>query len=327
MDDIEFVMGTALTHAIQFDSNTPSTISLSGHTYIDYNTSTGSNGTANSGPNDAAIYNNTGAALTINIVGGGDLPSVRNGAGATTTVVLSKNYTLTGVANPSEVTILDRDISLLDITGTSTALPVGNTTATERYGQSFQVSTTGKAERLRLNIRTVGTPTDGIYVRLVSGVPGSTLTSTSITIDSEDMASTFTKFDIDFNGKYTLSLATTYGVEILRTGAIDAANYYEIEYDTSSVHASGARYVYNAGWSSTTGDLLMSVMEAASDSELYHVESVTTGTTSYSHGGTAKTIEVLVASLNYKQVILVDSIDANDKSVPILQIPDLVYSA
>jgi hypothetical protein len=325
MDDIEFVMGTALTHAVQFDSNTPSTISLSGHIYTGYNTSTGSNPTANTGPNDAAIYNNTGAALTINIVGGGALPSVRNGANSTTTVVLSKNYTLTGVANPSEVTILDRDVVAFESAGTATTIAFGEALATQARGQEFN-GPSSKVERIRIRLRKVGTPTDGVYIGLVLddsiGIGYDTITQT---LDAVDITTAFVEYDFDLQGKWDLTgLGSAFGIQ--RTGTVDASHYYEIEYSTADIITGTALVNNNGTWSVATGDLLFKAMEAASDNELYHVESVTTGTTSYSHGGTAKTIEVLVASLNYKQVILVDTIDANDKSVPILQIPDLVYS-
>lgn len=329
LDGMEFSKGTNDHAAIELGTNTPTTISLSGQTYTGFNTSTGSNPTASTGANDCAIYNNSGKTITINIVGDGQLPSVRNGAGATTVVVLSKSYTLTNLQNPSEVTILDRDVELEDVDtgGTPAALSFGNAAATERAGQSFQVTTAGKVERIRLNLRKVGSPTDAVNIRLVAGVPGSTLTSTSVNIDGTDLTTSFVEFDVDLNGKYSLATATTYGIEIQRTGSVDAANYYQVEYDSAGFYASGTRYNYNAGWSTASGDLLFYVMEAASDNELYHVESVTTGTTTYTHGGVVKNIEVLVSALSYKQVILVDDIGATDESVPILQVPDLVYSA
>ena len=57
------------------------------------------------GTTDAAVYNNSGGAVTIN-VSGGDSPTVRNGAGATTTVNNTVNVTLTGLQTNSEVTIV-----------------------------------------------------------------------------------------------------------------------------------------------------------------------------------------------------------------------------
>jgi hypothetical protein len=79
-------------------------------------------------------------------------------------------------------------------------------------------------------------------------------------------------------------------------------------------------------WPTASGDLLLSVMEAASDNEVYHVESVTTGTTTWTHDGTIREIVVLGMSLNSLQTVLTDDVDADDRSVRLPQVPDLVYS-
>jgi hypothetical protein len=60
----------------------------------------GDNLTPASGAADAAVFNDTGGLVTITIVGGGDIPSVRNGSGATTAFV-------TGVIT-LQVTVLDK---------------------------------------------------------------------------------------------------------------------------------------------------------------------------------------------------------------------------
>jgi hypothetical protein len=81
-------------HAISI--TTPGTYSFSGNNFTGYGAS---------GTTSAAIYNNSGGAVTLNIVGGGSTPSVRNGAGATTTVNSNVSVTLTGLKNPSEVRV------------------------------------------------------------------------------------------------------------------------------------------------------------------------------------------------------------------------------
>ena len=55
---------------------------------------------------DAVVYNNSGGAVTIT-VSGGDTPTVRNGAGASTTVISSVKYELTGLDAGADVTIVD----------------------------------------------------------------------------------------------------------------------------------------------------------------------------------------------------------------------------
>jgi hypothetical protein len=87
LDGMTFEKGTAATHAIEFGSNTPSSVTLTGQTYTSYN--------ASNGNNDSTFYNNTGGALTINISGGSGNTSYRNGTGASTTVSVSYGVTVT----------------------------------------------------------------------------------------------------------------------------------------------------------------------------------------------------------------------------------------
>jgi len=84
--DCDFISGGA-GHAIELTSNHVSPINWDGNKITGYSGTPGSNLVASSGSNDAAIYNNSGKALTINVINGADLPAIRNGAGATTTVV------------------------------------------------------------------------------------------------------------------------------------------------------------------------------------------------------------------------------------------------
>lgn len=180
---------------------------------------------------------------------------------STLTFVSSYAYTLTNIANPSEATILDYDVSLLDITGTAANAAFGHPSF-EKQGQSFQVTTAGKAERIRVSVKKIGSPTDGFTVRLVNGVPGSTVLAESLAIDAEDVGTTYTEFDVDLTEKNQLALATTYGIEFQRTGSLSSSDYYQVEYSTTSVHGSGVRYYDpGTGWTSTTGDLLFSVMK------------------------------------------------------------------
>lgn len=65
-------------HAIELGPNTPATISLFAVDFIGY----GANGTT-----DAAIYNNSGKAIEISILGNGTEPTIRNGTDASTTVI------------------------------------------------------------------------------------------------------------------------------------------------------------------------------------------------------------------------------------------------
>lgn len=62
-------------------------------------------GFGTTGTNGAAIYNDSGGSVTLNITGGGSTPTYRNGTGASTTVNSNVSVTLTGLKNPSEVRV------------------------------------------------------------------------------------------------------------------------------------------------------------------------------------------------------------------------------
>lgn len=79
-----------------FEITSTGTYTLTDLTYSGFGGTAGSNLTANSGANDAVFFNDSGGAVTLNITGGGT-PSVRNGAGATTTVNNSVNVTFEAV--------------------------------------------------------------------------------------------------------------------------------------------------------------------------------------------------------------------------------------
>ena len=75
----------------------PGTYTFTGNTF---------DGFGADGGTDAAVYNNSGGAVTLNIAGGGDTPTVRNGVGASTTVVSGATVTFTGLPTGVDVVIL-----------------------------------------------------------------------------------------------------------------------------------------------------------------------------------------------------------------------------
>lgn len=58
------------------------------------------------GTNDAALYNNAGGAVTVGVTDGGDTPTVRNGASASTTVNNAVTVTVSGVTEGAAVKIV-----------------------------------------------------------------------------------------------------------------------------------------------------------------------------------------------------------------------------
>jgi hypothetical protein len=64
-----------------------------------------------SGSTSASLYNKSGGYLSLNIVNGGDIPTYRNGPGATTEISASITHTLTGIISGSEVTYVSKSES------------------------------------------------------------------------------------------------------------------------------------------------------------------------------------------------------------------------
>lgn len=92
-----FTGSSSTGHAIEI--TTAGTYTFSGNVFSGY----GAGGT-----NSAAIYNNSGGLVTINVTSGGSGAAqltVRNGAGASTTINANVQITLTGLQNPSEVRV------------------------------------------------------------------------------------------------------------------------------------------------------------------------------------------------------------------------------
>jgi hypothetical protein len=106
LDGCNFTMGVTGSHAIELGPNTPSTIDFNSITFTSYEGTPGTNLVSNSGNTGSAVYNNSGKAITINI-SQGTVPAVRNGAGATTTIVNAIQVTLTGLKDNTEVRVLE----------------------------------------------------------------------------------------------------------------------------------------------------------------------------------------------------------------------------
>lgn len=127
IQDCAFTQGVSGGHAIEITQ--PGTYTFAGNAFDGY----GVDGTT-----DAAIYNNSGGAVTLNITGGGDTPTVRNGTGASTTIV--SGVTLTIAAGVSlvgaEIRIYDLDNTPAGSLGTELAGIESCATATFTYSGS-----------------------------------------------------------------------------------------------------------------------------------------------------------------------------------------------
>lgn len=109
-------------HAIEV-GGTAATISFAGNTFTGYAASNGSTG------NEAIFVNIATGTVTINIVGGGSVPSIRT-AGATVNVVAGATVTFTGLPVGCDIVILTA--------GTSTILTQVDAHGATSYGYSYQ---------------------------------------------------------------------------------------------------------------------------------------------------------------------------------------------
>ncbi|MFC1627272.1 hypothetical protein ACFL18_01795 [Patescibacteria group bacterium] len=138
-DDLASISNCSFTfsdgHAIMLTSAhaaSPTEHTFTGNTFTGYSGTPGSNLVESSGSNDAAIYNNSGKHLIINITGGVTSPSVRNGAGATTTINNYIDVTVT-IKNPAGVVLPGVEVAIFQDNAART--PVLASTPTDEDGQ------------------------------------------------------------------------------------------------------------------------------------------------------------------------------------------------
>lgn len=108
-------------HAVRCD--TTGTFNWTGNTDSGYTGTRGTNSTPASGSANAMFYNNSGGLITLNVSGGGQSPSVRNGAGATTTVNNNVSVTFDGLVANTEVRVYrtSDDVELAGVENSTTS--------------------------------------------------------------------------------------------------------------------------------------------------------------------------------------------------------------
>jgi hypothetical protein len=168
--DTEFVE-TGAGHAIEFTTTTPRT--LSGITFTGYGGTPGSNLVAASGATNAAILNSSGGALTINVSGGGNSPSVRNTASSTTTIVNTKTLTVT-VKDKFGVGVDSARVSIRDASDNS-EISQGTASAGGVYTDGAYAYTSDTAVRVLARKSSTGT-------RYIPAVATGTITTNGLDV-------------------------------------------------------------------------------------------------------------------------------------------------
>jgi hypothetical protein len=105
-----FSKGAAAHHAIEFGTNAPTTMTLTGVTYSGFNAANGQN-------DSTLLFPDKGSDTTWTInISGGDTPSYKKArAGDTVNIVASTTITLTGLIAGTEIRVYDSgDDSVID---------------------------------------------------------------------------------------------------------------------------------------------------------------------------------------------------------------------
>ena len=136
-------------HAIEI--TTAGTYSFSGNTFTGYGADT---------TNDAAIYNNSGGSVTINSSNNTGI-TVRNGAGATTTVVDSVTVSVSGVTEGTSVQVIANETAGTVTTGDVLGFGLADSTGTFSFSLNYE-GAFGAGLDVIIRCRNQGFPTAGI---------------------------------------------------------------------------------------------------------------------------------------------------------------------
>ena len=136
----------------------------------------------------------------------------------------------------------------------------------QRVYQTFALgyNDTWTVDAIELRVRVVGSPADSLRVSLYTdsaGAPGTLLESVSMSAASLPGEAGWYSFT--FANTTALTYGTTYGIQVDRTGTMDADDFYEVEIDTEGGYSRGALALHDGtAWQSSTGDLIFRVVGA-----------------------------------------------------------------
>jgi hypothetical protein len=201
----DFTFSSNGGHAIEI--TTTGTYSLVENVFTGF----GANGTGN-----AAIYNNSGGLVTLNL-SGDSIPTIRNGTSATTNVVASATITLNGIVTNSEVKIYNYLSEGYEHAGGYLA---GNN-GTHGYVQTATVSDGGSAYT-----------NDDVLT-----VSGGTGTAATLTVQTNG-SGVVTSAAVTTNGDYTVNptnpVSTTGGTGSGAKFNLDISGSFSYAYDSGS---------------------------------------------------------------------------------------------
>lgn len=184
LDDMVFTKGTNAHHAVELGSNTPTTITLRGWSVSGFNVS--------DEQNDSVIFNNSGKAITINIIGGTGTFSVKNGGGASTILVIDPVALTVNVKDITDLSDVQSARVLVWATGTG-PFPSDDSVSIVRSGATATVTHTAhgleNGDKVLIQgcdqdeyngVQTISNVLTNAYDFTVSGAPATPATGTPI---------------------------------------------------------------------------------------------------------------------------------------------------
>jgi hypothetical protein len=221
------------------------------------------------GTTDAVVYNNSGGAVTINILNGGDTPSVRNGTGASTTINNSVTLLVQGVTEGAAVKIVADEtvgtITIGDVLLEALADVNGEASTTLNYEGAFAGSPAVDGLEVITRVRSSGLPTAAIQDDNGVFTDETTAANSAVAADMNLLPATpvvnqdrylfghaemFNKMKIAINtagtGGFTITWQYWNGAWTNLTGVVD---------DTSSFSVLGTNYIsftMPGDWTKTT---------------------------------------------------------------------------
>lgn len=115
------------------------------------------------------------------------------------------------------------------------------------FGDPFVASNTETMSQIKLRLRTFGSPTDNVQVKIESdgsGAPSGTVLGTA-SIAAGSLTSTFTDYTVNFDSSVSVSNGVTYWVVGDRSGTGSNTDAFEAGYDGSG---SSSQFYYSGAW-------------------------------------------------------------------------------
>lgn len=130
----------------------------------------------------------------------------------------------------------------------------GASGSNEEQAQSFQLVLEWTVSTLELFLSKIGSPTDNLFVDIVSTLGGSVI-ATSNTVSAAGLSSTAAWIAFTFSSPPSLSAGTTYYIVLRRSGARDLSNQALWEAKASNPYAAGSHFIKASGaWGSAQTD-------------------------------------------------------------------------